>query len=226
MAGLNSVLARAWSAEPRVLVAPVADAIACCRGLMHNLSKDLDTALAFVIAQVEEEATRSGAPLDDEERYMLTHLPSTSVFPEWVDPESPTLIPRDLAYEKLCSLARAARVRDLGTRPGAEGEWDFAAAMFKLNRHPMSWLLQLAGLRERRPWWDRWLLVAAALLIILCGGAAMLFAQTHEESWTWVEWAIFGGACAAALASLYVASRRFGDWQLRKNVERFRHGAG
>jgi hypothetical protein len=182
----------------------------------------LDTALTFVTKRVEEEATRSGASLDAGERYLLTHLPATSALPEWVDGESPTLVPRDFPYEKLCALTRAARVYDLRTRPGAAQEWEFAAAVFKLNRHPMSWLLQWAGLREPRPWWDSWLLISAALLVIGVMMSVMLFVETRSPSWTWIHWTAFSCVCAVAVVCLYLASRSFWDWQARRAVERCR----
>jgi hypothetical protein len=116
---------------------------------MQPLASDLDTALAFVIKQVEEEAMRSGVLLDEDERCLLTHLPTTAVSPDWVDAELPMPVPRDLPYERLCKLTKAARVHDLQTRPGAESEWEFATGVLKLYRHPMSWPLKWAGARER-----------------------------------------------------------------------------
>ena len=41
-----------------------------------NRTADLDTALGFVIARIEEEAARSGEPLGDEQRFSLNHLPT------------------------------------------------------------------------------------------------------------------------------------------------------
>jgi hypothetical protein len=189
---------------------------------MENPASDLDTALAFVVRQVAEEAARSGAPLDDEERHLLTHLPTTSVFPEFVDGETPFFVPRDIQYEKLCALTKTARVRDLRTRPGAAREWEFAATVFKLNRHPMSWLLQWAGLKERRPWWDGWLLIGTALLVIACMMIVMLFPETRSASWTWIHWAAFSCGCVVILVCLYFVSRKFRDWQVKQTIERYR----
>jgi hypothetical protein len=184
----------------------------------------LDTALAFVIGQVEQEATRSGVLLDQDEQYLLTHLPTTSIVPTWADGESPTIIPRDLPYEKLCNLTKVARVHDLQTRPDAAREWEFAASVFKLHRHPMSWLLKWAGVRERRPWWDGWVLFGAALALIICLMAVMLFAETRSASWTWIEWAAFSCGSLVAVVGLYFASRRFEGWQAKQAVERCRRG--
>jgi hypothetical protein len=105
---------------------------------MQPLASDIDTALAFVFKQVEEEAMRSGVPLDEDARYLLTHLPTTAVFSAWVDAEMPMPVPRDLPYERLCKLTKAARAYDLQTRPGAAREWEFTAAVLNLYRHPMS----------------------------------------------------------------------------------------
>ena len=57
--------------------------------------------------------------------------------------------------------------------PGSP-EWEFAFNVSKLNRHPMVWLLQWAGVKQRRPWWDRWLLFAASLLFVIATIPLML----------------------------------------------------
>jgi hypothetical protein len=189
---------------------------------MQQLTSDLDTALAFVIGRVEEEATRSGVPIDDEQHYLLRNLPATPVFSEWVDAEYPMLIPRDIAYEKLCTLAKGARVYDLRMRPEALHEWEFAAAVFKLNRHPMAWLLQWAGLKETREWWDRWLLVIVAVTLVFSVLAVALWAGIRGESWTWIQWGVFGCGCSSVVVSLYFIGRKFWRWQARQNVERCR----
>jgi hypothetical protein len=38
--------------------------------------------------------------------------------------------------------------------------------VFNLNRHPMAGVLLQTGVKYRKPWWDRFLLVVAALLVI------------------------------------------------------------
>jgi hypothetical protein len=186
---------------------------------MQTSTSDLDTALAFVIRQVEDEAKRSGAPLDDEQRYLLTHLPATSDLHAWPDPELPPLIPRDLAYEKLCSLAKAARLYDLRMRPAATHEWKFAAAVLKLNHHPMLWLLQWAGVKERRPWWDRLLLIGASLAVTICAAGLMLYAEIRGQSWTWVHWSVFGLGCGIITTCAYLGSRKFRGWQINRAIE-------
>jgi hypothetical protein len=128
---------------------------------------DLVAALEFVVGRIDEEAMRSGAPLTDEQRSLLNNLPTVSSLPEIVtyDPESPPqVVPRDTNYERLCAAAKAAYRSDRELNP-ASLDWQFAFDVSKLNRHPMNWLLQWAGVKQRRPWWDRWLLVCAALFV-------------------------------------------------------------
>jgi hypothetical protein len=70
---------------------------------------NLEHALAFVIRRIEEEATRSGRPLTDEQRVLLNDLPRDSALPmtNVNDPEyPPIMVPRDVAYERLIALAR------------------------------------------------------------------------------------------------------------------------
>lgn len=75
---------------------------------------DLNTALDFVIRRIEEEASRSGEPLTDEQLTLLKNLPVDSTFRGQVmEPETPLILPRDLAFERLCALAKAAQTRDL-----------------------------------------------------------------------------------------------------------------
>ena len=125
----------------------------------------MDAALGFVIRRIEEQAMRSGQPLDEDQRFLLNNLPKYSDAPQFNtgDPEFPVyFVPRDTSYERLCSLAKAAHHSDLELNPGSH-DWEFAFNVSKLNRHPMCWLLQWPGVKQRRPWWDRWLLIIAAL---------------------------------------------------------------
>ena len=191
-----------------------------------NPKADLDKSLAFVIGRIEEEATRSGEPLSDEERFLLNDLPTYSVVPmgNGSDPESLTvLVPRDTVFERLCALARDARNSDARLAPTSAIDWEFAAAVSKLNHHPMSWLLHWAGVKVRRPWWDRWLLVLAALLVIFSGAGLMLLAGNLP--WTPFRWIAFAVAYAAVLLPIYFASRRLEEWQLKQNIERCRRSS-
>src|SRR3954470_3877702 len=142
------------------------------------MDSDLQTALAFVRQRTEEQANRSGEPLNDEERLLLTNLPTSSELPLWVDPEYSIPIPRDLVYEKLIRMAKDAHREDVDGRPNLLLEWKFAATVLKLKRHPMSWLLQWAKVSEKKPWWDRLLLWMSGLVVVCCG---ILFAW-HDHS--------------------------------------------
>jgi hypothetical protein len=191
-----------------------------------NRAADLDIALGFVTGRIEEEATRSGEPLSDEQRFLLNHLPKDSLLPQAYDtaPESPVVLlpPRDATYERLCAVAKAAYHNDLRMNSASALDWEFAAAVSKLNRHPMSWLLQWASVKQRRPWWDRWLLILAGLLFIFSTTGVMLLAGS--EPWTRFQWIAVGTAYIAILVLLYFVSRRIEEWQLRQNIERCRRG--
>jgi cobalamin biosynthesis protein CobD/CbiB len=141
----------------------------------------------------------------------------------------PDLPLRDFTYEKLCALTKAARLYDSQMRPEAETEWEFAAAVLKLNRHPMSWLLRWAGLKdenEKRPWWDRWLLVGTALMAVLLfvgGGVVVaIIAEGHSELWERLVWAAAGCCYAAAAVGVYFFIRRIENGQAKQRVERCR----
>ena len=95
-----------------------------------NRTEDLGTALRFVIRRVEEEATRSGDPLSDEERFLLNHLPKETAFPQPDGgtpeiPAQPQFIPRDISYERLCAVAKAAHYSDVRMNPSSVLNWEF-----------------------------------------------------------------------------------------------------
>jgi hypothetical protein len=187
---------------------------------------DLDTALGFVTERIEEEATRSGEPLTDAQRFLLNNLPTYSALPQgWgSDPESPlVLVPRDTAYERLCTVAKVAHDNDLRLNPPSAFDWEFAAAVSKLHHHPMSWLLHWAGVKERRPWWDRWLLIAAALLFILSFLPLMLLAGSGPL--TRLQWTGIGAGYATVLVLAYFASRWIEEWQLKQDIKKCRRGS-
>jgi hypothetical protein len=186
-------------------------------------SADLDRALEFVIGRIEQEATRSGEPLGNEQRFLLNHLPNDSVLPQAYGgaPEFPAvLVPRDLAYERLCTLAKAAHHNDLRVNPASALDWEFATSVTKLNGHPMSWLLQWAGLKVHRPWWDRPLLVGASLLFTLFLMALMLFGEI--ETGTRVRWVVVGVGYIVMLLLVFFASRHIEEWQLKQIIEKCR----
>ena len=168
---------------------------------------------------------RSGAPLTDEQRSLLNNLPTVSSLPEIVtyDPESPPqVVPRDTNYERLCAAAKAAYRSDRELNP-ASLDWQFAFDVSKLNRHPMNWLLQWAGVKQRRPWWDRWLLVCAALLFIICTMAFML--PVIGEQGDPFRWALSGAGYLAIILLMYFASRRIEERQLGRNIEACRRSS-
>jgi hypothetical protein len=185
--------------------------------------RDLNSALEFVFRRIEEESTKSGEQLSGQQRFLLNHLPNNSTaYPAFGSEADPTvvLVPRDLGYERLCALARAAHDGDVRSNPEAETDWKFAAAVLKLNRHPMIWLLEWAGVKVRRPWWDRWLLVAGALVLILTSVFLMLLAGS--EPWRWFQLAWVGGGYIVVIGLLYLASRRLEEWQLMQTINDIR----
>jgi len=192
-----------------------------------NGRTDLEAALRFVIGRIEQEAARSGESLSDEQRFLLNNLPKDSVLsqPYGGYPEIPAQpIPRDTTYERVCAVAKLAHHNDLGLNPASALDWEFAAAVSKLNRHPMSWLFQWAGVNVRKPWWDRWLLIAAALLLIFSVATVALLAGS--QPWTPLQWTGIGTVYVGILALLYFASRRIEEWQLKQYIERCRRGSG
>ena len=183
---------------------------------------DLAAALSFVFGRIEEQAMLSGEPLNEEERFLLNNLPTVSTAPEISigDPEVPVhFVPRDRTYERLCVLAKAARRNDVQLNP-ASLDWDFAFAVAKLCQHPLAWLLQWAGVKQRRPWWDRWLLIVAALLFIAAAVSLMLLVENRP--WSYWRWAVVVAGYAGILLLMYFASRRIERKQLERNIERCR----
>ena len=187
---------------------------------------DLDAALKFVIRRVEEQAALLGVPLTDEQRFLLNNLP----FPSYSMPVArvglflpPPLVPRDVNYERVCALGKAAYLNDRQVNPGSL-DWDFAFAVFKLNRQPMWGLLYRAGVKYKRPWWDHVLLLVAALLLI--AGSASLILLAGEEPRTLSKWAGIGCGYAGILILMFFASRRIEKRQLEEEIERCRRASG
>jgi hypothetical protein len=190
---------------------------------------DMSAALAFVTNRIEEQAMRSGQPLDEEQRSLLNNLPDQSDLPEFStgDPEFPMHFKlRDVTYERLCALAKAAYRSDREMNPGSQ-EWEFAFNVSKLNRHPVCWLLQWAGVKQRRPWWDRWLLAAASLLFVVATIPLMLL--VIDRGWVLWRWAIVGAGYIGLLLLVRFVSQRIEERQLEQNIEKCRgasHGVG
>jgi hypothetical protein len=183
---------------------------------------DLDAALGFVIGRIEEQAMRSGEPLSEEFRFLLNNLPRQSDAPEFTtgDPEFPLpFVPRDSTYKRFCALAKAAHRSDLELNPGSH-DWEFAFNVSKLSRHPMCWLLQWAGVKQRRPWWDRWILTIAALLAVISTLVLMLL--VINEPWALWRWTAVVAGFLSIVLLMYFVSRRIEERQLGQNIERCR----
>jgi hypothetical protein len=188
-----------------------------------NESAELSRALDFVIGRIEQEAAQSGLPLSEEQQLLLNNLPRESAVPAMIgtDSESPPLlsVPRDVAYERLIALARHAR-RDDSQNPASDAEWKIAFIVAKLNRHPMSWLLAWAGMKERTPWWDRAGLIATALLLTGILLALAIFVDVGGG--TQLRWIASCAVYVALLLVLWRVSRCIEVWQLRRALEKYR----
>jgi hypothetical protein len=189
---------------------------------------ELSRALAFMTGRIEHEAAQSGEPLSEEQRLLLNNLPRESAVPAMngTDPESPPLlsVPRDVAYERLITLTRDARRKDLQANLASDAEWKIAFVVLKLNRHPMSWLLAWAGIKERTPWCDGAGLVATALLLTGIILALVIFADAGGG--TPLRWIAASAAYVVLLLFLWRVSRRIEVWQLRRSLEKYRGAAG
>jgi hypothetical protein len=180
---------------------------------------DLDAALAFVTSRVNEQATLSGAPLNVQQSLLLTNPPS-STLAIWIPgPETPDppLVPRDVNYERLCALAKAAYLNDRKINPELL-DWEFAFAVFKLNRHPMWGVLYSAGVKMyQRPLWDQLFVIIAALFPLI---AVILVAWKGTR--TLLQWAGILCGTVAIMLLIYLASRQIEQWQLENYIERCR----
>jgi uncharacterized integral membrane protein len=201
---------------------------------MQMPKTDLDVSLAFVVERISQEAERSASPLDDDEKHFLNHLPTEPTNPtaawgfntasegSWSTP-----VLRDFRFERLCKLATLARLHDLQTRPDMACEWGFAVAVLELHRHPMSWLLNWAGIRTgKRPRGDGLLLVtsAAFVVVLLLIGAVALSVLTdgQKEVWKWTLWIVGACVCGTFITLLYFAVRRLEVRQQVRNIEKWR----
>jgi hypothetical protein len=193
---------------------------------MRNANADLDTALSFVIGRIEEEATRSGEPLDDEERHLLRHLPTATAYSYWTtDAERPIPLPRDIVFEKLVASAKDAYLNDVQAYWDGRIRWELAAAVLKLNRHPLLWLLEWAGFQVKplRPRHDRLLLVGTALLFTVIMLAGMIWVDSRTGPQAPIRWAVFGCGYVGICALLYFVTRKFEERQLRRKIENYKH---
>jgi len=175
---------------------------------------DLDSALSFVIGRIAEQAKLSGEPLSDEQRLLLNHLPSSR--PANWDPELLLLVPRNINLERVCALGKAAYQHDRQVNP-ASLDWEFAFAVFTLGRHPMRGLLQMAGMKLRRPRWDGLLLIVTALLPIV---AVVLLVWSADGPL--LRSVGIGSGCVAIMLLMFFASRRIEKQRLEEDIERCR----
>jgi hypothetical protein len=175
---------------------------------------DLDAALSFVIGRIAEQAQVSGEPLSDEQRLLLNYLPSET--PANWNLEYQVPVPRNVNLERVCALGKAAYLHDRQVNPTSL-DWEFAFAVFTLNRHPMGGLLQWAGMKLRRPKWDGLRLIATGLVPIV---AVVLFVWNADGS-LFLSIAI-GSGCVASMLLMFFASRRIQKQRLQEDIERCR----
>lgn len=185
---------------------------------------DLETALEFVTRRIEDEALKSGEPLSDEEHFKLHHLPtkpgphsSPSYF------GSPHIIIRDFVYERLCALAKAAYQTDVRVDPSAAYRWEFAAAVSKLNGHPVNWLLQWAEVKVGRPWWDWWMLVGGTLSFLFLSFVLVVFFAMEPVAP--LLWILAAAGMFGMLVGLYFVSHRMKTWHLKQTIEKCRRSS-
>lgn len=180
---------------------------------------DLETALRFVVRRIEEQAKASEHRLNEEEHSLLQNLPSSSVSHLIYAPDlgPPELVPRNINLEQLCALAKAAYLNDRKINPESL-DWEFAFAVFRLDRHPMWGVLNSAGVKMyRRPLWDQLFVIIAALfpliavILLASNGPRTLFQQAE----------ILCGTVAIMLL-IYFASRQIQKWRLENHIERCR----
>jgi hypothetical protein len=184
-----------------------------------NRTADLDAALSFVTSRVNQQATLSGESLDAQQSLLLTNLASSAPAVWIPGPETPdpTLVPRDVNYERICALAKAAYLNDRKINPESL-DWEFALAVFTLNPHPMWGVLHSAGVKMYpRRLWDQLFVIIAALFSVI---AAILLAWSGPR--TLFLWAGILGGTVAFMLLIYFASRQIVRWQLENHIERCR----
>ena len=181
---------------------------------------DLEIALSFVVHRVEAQAKTSRQPLNGEEYSLLKNLPSSGAdYPIWApDLGPPELVPRNAALERICTLTKAAYQEDRQFNPESLS-WDFTLAVLTINQHPMTGLLQFAGMKRLRPRWDRLRLVVTALLPVI---AVMLIALNAKENL--LRSVGIGAGCFAIMLFLFFGSKRIEKQRLNEEIERCRVG--
>ena len=185
---------------------------------MPDDQTDLNLALSFAISRIEGAAQRAGTPLNDNEQQMLRNLPTNSAFSP-ARSELQPFIPRDFVYERLCAAAKDAYRADSSPGNPAASKWRFCAAVFKLNQHPMLWLLQWAGVDVPKPWWDYLLLVVAGLALVgTVVGAFFLAEYLHWNRGHYIAIALY----ASLVIASHFALKNWEKWQARRVIETLR----
>jgi hypothetical protein len=123
----------------------------------------------------------------------------------------------------LIALAREARQHDVRIDSMSDRRWIYAATVCKLNKHPMSWLLQWSGIREQKQWWDRSLLVISAILLAF--SFVLLIFLSIIEAWTRLGWIAVGFGYFVVVLLLFFGSQHLEEWQLRREIEKYRFGS-
>ena len=185
---------------------------------------DLEAALSFVVGRIVEQARLSGERLSQEQRFLLDNPPSTPASAHSLTsghPEIVKLVPRDINYERLCSLAKSAYLNDREINP-ASLDWEFAFAIFALEGHPMWGLLHWAGVRTyQRSSRDALFLIIAGLLPVL---VVILLASNSASKAPWSLFKVAGivCGCAAIMVFIYRASQLVKRRQMQNHIERCR----
>jgi hypothetical protein len=172
-----------------------------------------------VARRIEEQASASGHPLSEEEHPLLKNLPSSNVnYLIWAtDLGPPKLVARNINLERLCALAKTAYLNDRKINPESL-DWEFAFAVFRLHRHTMWGVLHSAAVTMyRRPLWDQFFVIIAALFPLI----AVVLIVLHEPR-TIFGWAGVLCGTVAIMLLIYFASRQIQQWQLENHIERCR----
>jgi undecaprenyl pyrophosphate phosphatase UppP len=126
------------------------------------------------------------------------------------------LVPRNISLERVCALGKAAYQHDCQVNPTSL-DWEFAFAVFTLDRHPMGGLLQGAGMKPRRPKWDGFRLIVSALLPIVAVGLLV-----RNGDGILLRSAGIVSGCVAIMLLMFLASRRIEKQRLEEDIERCR----
>jgi hypothetical protein len=179
---------------------------------------DLDAALKFVTARITQEGQLSGRPLTKEQALLLEYTPQIPA--SGAGGEFAPLAPRDPDFERLCTLARDAYVRDRDADPQSRN-WEFAEAVFRLNNDRMWSVLVLTGLTRSRPW-------LTPLAVSVAGAFCIVGALYLVGKWSgWSNREATGIVIVfmAGIGLTYYYSVRTDMRALEQQIEGYRHAA-